>query len=132
VLVKLGRWAGLRTLVVLLATVITPLLVAFFWRMHAAGAFLVGIAAAELFLMLTLWLGEVRNTADEPTRLTTRSAHVLAIGSGLITVLLVPPLIAWTSEITRAVKIQSLAVLFVVAFVWVFVVVWRRLRAAQA
>ena len=132
VLSALGRWAAFRTLGIWLLAGVTPLLVAFFWRTQAAGAFLVGLAAAELFLILTLWLGEVRNTADEGVRLATRSTHVLALGSGLITVLLVPPLIELTGALTRAAKIKGLAAVFGVLFVWVLVIVWRRLRTAEA
>lgn len=128
VLSDLGKWAALRTLGIWLLAGITPLLVAFFWHVEAAGAFLVGLAAAELFLMLTLWLGEVRNTADESIRLTTRSTHVLAVGSGLITVLLVPLMARYTEELPKVVRYEGLAVAFVLFLVWVVITVRRRLR----
>ncbi|HUV04188.1 MAG TPA: hypothetical protein VMX94_03685 [Armatimonadota bacterium] len=131
VLTSLGRWAAFRTLGIWLLAGITPLLVGFFWRIQAAGAFLVGLAAAELFLILTLWLGEVRNTADEGIRVATRATHILSVGSGLITVLLVPPLIEFTGGLTRAVKIKSLVGVLAVLLVWVLVVVWRRLKAEK-
>jgi hypothetical protein len=129
VLRMLGRWAALRTLGIGLLAVITPLLVAFFWRMEAAGAFLVGLAAAELFLILTLWLGEVRNTTDEGVRLMTRSIHVLAVGSGLVTVLLVPPLVALTEAVTRTTKLEGLAVVSAALLVWMLITAYRRLKA---
>ena len=128
----LGRWAAFRTLGIWLLAGIAPLLVGFFWRIEAAGAFLVGLAAAELFLILTLWLGEVRNTADEGIRVATRATHVLSVGSGLVTVLLVPPLVEFTGSLTRAAKVKGLVGVLAVLFVWVLVVVWRRLRAERA
>ncbi len=132
VLSKLGRWAAWRTLGVWFLAGIIPLVVAFFWRAQAAGAFLVGLAAAELFLILTLWLGEVRNTTDEGSRLATRSTHILAVGTALVTALLAPPLIELTGTLSRVGKIKSLAVVFAVLFVWVLVVTWRRLRSSRA
>ena len=130
-LVKLGKWSALRTLGIWLSAGIIPMLVAFFWRLEAVGAFLVGLAAAELFLILTLWLAEARCTADECSRLATRSAHVLVVGSGLVTVLFAPPLIELTGTLTRAVKIKSLIAVFAVVFIWVFIVVWRKISAEK-
>lgn len=124
---RLGRWAAARTLGIWLIAAIAPVVVAFFWRLQAAGAFLVGLAAAELFLILTLWLCEVRKAADESVRLATRSTHALVVGSALVAVLFVPPLITATGALTRAVKIKGLLVLLAILFIWIFIVAWRRL-----
>lgn len=129
---RLGRWAAFRTMGMWVLGGVAPLLVAFFWRAEAAGAFLVGLAASELFLILTLWLGEVRNTADEGSRVATRAAHVLAVGSALVTVLLVPPLMRLTQEVSKGVRIQSLVAVFALVAAWVVISAWRRLRAGKA
>lgn len=131
VLLKLGRWTAYRGIQLWLLAALTPPVVAFFWRTEAAGAFLVGLAAAQLFLILTLWLGEVRNSTDEGTRLTTRSTHILAVGSGLVTALVVPPLIDLTGGFSREARIWSLVALFAILFLFVLVIVWRRLSAAE-
>ncbi|MHB0999599.1 MAG: hypothetical protein ACYC27_10155 [Armatimonadota bacterium] len=114
-----------------LLAVLTPLLVIFFWRDEAAGAFLVGLAAAELFLILTLWLGEAKNAADGGARTAVRVTHVIAVGSTLVTVLLTPTLIELTGNLTRADKIKGLIAVLAVMFVWIFIVVWRRLRSER-
>jgi len=131
VLTWLGRWAAFRSLGIWLLACVTPLLVGFFWRIEAAGAFLVGLAAAEFFLILTLWLGEVRNTADEGVRVATRATHILSVGSGLIAVLLVPPMIGLTSGLTRAVKVKGLVGVLAVLLAWMLVVIRRRLQVER-
>ena len=128
VLSKLGKQAAQRTLGIWLIAVITPLLIAFFWRTEAAGAFLVGLAVSELFLILALWLGEVRNTADEGIRLTTRSTHILAVGSGLVTVLLVPLVAQFTESLSKTIRFGGLAVVFILLLIWVVINIRRRLR----
>jgi hypothetical protein len=128
-LLSLGRWATFRSLSIWIIAGVVPLLLGFFWRAEASGAFLVGIAASELFLILTLWLGEARSTVTEGIRLATRSAHILAVGSGLVTAILVPPLIQSTADVTRHQKIWVLLALLAVVFIATFITIWRRLAA---
>jgi len=127
-LVKLGRWAGIRTIAVWSLVGITPLLVAFFGRMESAGAFLVGLAASELLLIVTLWFGEVKNTADEGIRLATRAAHLLSVGTGLVTVLLIPPFVRMTEEVPRWIRLLGLAGILMIALVTVFITAYTRQR----
>ncbi|MHB0913077.1 MAG: hypothetical protein ACYC2Y_06490 [Armatimonadota bacterium] len=122
VLVGIGRWAAVRSLWIWLLSGVVPLLVVLLWRPPALGAFLVGLAAAELFLILTLWLGEVRNSADEGARFATRSTHVLTVGSALMAALLAPPIAKATDAITR---MEKLWVALAVAAIALLVVVLR-------
>lgn len=127
-LMQLGRWAGIRTIAVWSLVGITPLLVAFFGRMESAGAFLVGLAASELLLIVTLWFSEVKNTADEGIRLATRGAHLLSAGTGLVTVLLIPPFVRMTEAVPRWVRLVSLAGIFMIGLVAVFITAYTRQR----
>jgi hypothetical protein len=126
VLTRLGRWAAVRTVALWFLVGIVPLIVSFFGRMESAGAFLVGLAASELLLTLSLWFGEVRNTADEGIRLATRAAHLLSDGAALVTVLLVPPFARIAEEIPRLVKFICLIGILAVAIAGIFISAHRR------
>jgi hypothetical protein len=90
------------TLGIWLLAAAVPLLVAYFWRTEAVGALLSGLAAASIFLILTLWLGEARDHADGDMASSTASANMISIGSALTAVLCSPQLIELTGTITRA------------------------------
>lgn len=117
----LGLWS---------AAVTVPLVIAFFWREEATGAFLAGLAVSLLYIMLNLWLSEVRGASDADTRSAAGATQVLALGSGIVAVLISPKLIDLTADLTRAARIRALLILLAVVFVWVFVMVFRRLRTS--
>jgi hypothetical protein len=128
---KLGRWAGFVTLCLWAIAIIIPVFVSYFGRKDSSVAFLVGLAAAELYLIFSLWLAEVKNAADEGMRYASRATHILAVGSALVATLIAPPLARIGDASTPIQRLHVLLGIAMVIVAFMVVAVRNRLKSER-